>query len=868
MIRNTLIFGNAFDGRVHADFSKIPSAGTKFVGPLQLLAELEQKVGMVSQDIDNYQRVEAWKTAIESAKPTIFIDSYDKDKNGVATQLLRWRDALVMAGWNKNTNVEHPILDALKAIEANFDCKGVADRWVRMLDYCFANALTGLTIEVVNRREHIHPTIVAVLDAIGNKNKGTVIWKKVPEGKEAVIKAYTFEDANDAYLNAVLCLDAAKDVIVCQDDKMLNNFLNLASKFNTSSNLKDTNAPVLQLFKLLLLMMCGRNNIFNMVAYLKTMPCPVEFGYMLADYLMRKGGWGDDKEWDEFMQAQDKDGNAKYSSEVQDAFQQFRNMVSMSSHTIGDVRKEVENLAEWASHRSAVDTEREEIGTLKDFCRRFIMATEGMESETAEEKTIKDFINQIYSKGEYLFTEAKVGSFDAYSSIECIYSPAEKVVWVDCYGNSMIEYDYGFLNSTCMKDLCTAGLRMWSNQDQAAAKVAALSEAAKYCAKELWLYVPKKVCGVAPASCSLISSLSITVFNSPMAVPTKKNNLMALAEKSDYIDIKSNTITKHRTKSDGSIADESFSSLNMLINSPMDYVMQYLCGMYAPNISNLESINTTKGTVAHRTLEIIVGQCDKDVAKIKDEINKNLDSHIEKAANQVGMILLLPENDSDYKDLKFVVRRAFTNLIGIIEENNLSIVGTELEYIEAASDITNKESNLMAKVDLVLEDKEKNKYIFDLKYSKPGKYVESLKNNYGKILQLDIYQYCMEKASDNVKFKGFFLLTDGRLYTADGCLKQNCNIIVVSQKNGAFAGTPMDALKNGYEYRYKEFAKGKIEEGEGVTIKRATRTAPAVEPLDYHREQDPNALYPIELDGSKKAENKYSSFKNFKGGLK
>ena len=67
-MRNTLIFGNAFDGRVHVDFTKIPSAGTKFVGPLQLLAELEQKVGMASLDIDNYVRVEEWKKAIESAK--------------------------------------------------------------------------------------------------------------------------------------------------------------------------------------------------------------------------------------------------------------------------------------------------------------------------------------------------------------------------------------------------------------------------------------------------------------------------------------------------------------------------------------------------------------------------------------------------------------------------------------------------------------------------------------------------------------------------------------------------------------------------------------------------------------------------------
>lgn len=866
MILNNLIFGNAFDDRVHVDFTKIPSAGTKFVGPLQLLAELEQKSGLVHPDVKDYVRVESWKKAMEAANPTVFSASYNTDKNGVATQLLRWRDALVMAGWNKDNAVKHPILDALKQIEAHFCCSGIADRWVTMLDYCIKNTLSGFTIEVVDRREHIHPTIVAVLDAINNKKQESVIWEPL-HGEGAEVKAYTFEDSNDAYLNAVLNLNPAKDVIVCQDDKMLNNFLTLASKQNTSSCLRDTNAPILQLFKLQLLMMCERKNIFNMVAFLKTTPCPIEKGYKLADYLMKTGGWGDDKEWTEFKESKDKEEKAIFSSDEQKTFDQFRQMVSESKHTIGDIREEVEKLAEWASHQTGKDTVREELSTLKDFCRRFIIVTKGRESESTDEKTIKELINQIYENGEYVFTEAKVGSFDAYGSLECIYSPAERVVWVDCYGNTMIDYDYGFLNNSCLKELRDSGLRIWSNQEQAAARVSALSTAAKRCAKKLWLYVPKKVCGVASATCSLISNLGIKDFEKPMDLPTKKSGLVTLTEKSNYICIEPDTIKGHRTKSDGSIADESFSSLNMLINSPLDYVMQYLCGLYAPKISNLESINTTKGTVAHRTLEIIVRECDRNVEEIKKEINSNLDSYIDKAINQVGMILLLPENDSDYKELKFVVKRAFTNLIGIIEENGLCIVGTELEYTEAPSTVTGNNSNLTAKVDLVLEDKEKNKYIFDLKYSKPKKYIDSFKENYGKMLQLDIYKHCMENASNNVKSKGFFLLTDGRLYTADDCLKASDNIIVLTPKNGAFAGIPMDALKNGYEYRYEEFKNGKIEEGEGTTVR--GRNAPAVAPLDYYgKYATEGLLYPIELDGSKKAENNYSNFKNFKGGHK
>jgi len=887
-----LIFSNDFDGRVHVDFNKVPAVGVKFVGPLGLLGELELRAGLTCFEHREYDRFACFKEVLtkymSKKADSIFNASFVLDSDSVARQILRWRDALVMAGWNDSTDVESPLLNELKDIEKAYKevngkigYQSVSDRWERVLDYYRGNKVANLCVEVVCKREHINPTILAVLDNI-NGHDVEVSFKELPE-TNTEIKAYSFDDVYDAYAVAALTLDPKKDVIINQDTKAFNNFLDLFGMGNTTSSLKECNAPILQLFKLQLLLLAEPKNIYNIVSYLKTRPCPVKGGALLGDYLMEHCGWGKESDWNEFLEKSYNEDGEKVTSlkdKQKESVKAFKAKMTATDNEINfsQAKEGIEFLKHWAENqtRSAENkdieynltaTEKAELNTLKGFCNQFLsIGRDGDDIVLASE--LVRYAETIYENGEYENTEAVVGSFDSYASLGCIYSPIEngKVVWVDCYGEPFVEYDYDFLSDKEKMALNNVGVRIWSAANQVAGKVAGLKAAANRCGSNLYLFVPAKVAGETTPTNPVLASLGLKPEKSALSLQTVKEDLVTLAAKKNYYKLDAG-INERRKGKDGAKTIESYSSLSTLINSPLDYVMQYLAGISAPNIRNLDGISRIEGLIAHRTLENLADKYSKDAKEMLSQVETSLDKWIDEAANQVGLVMLLKENAVEYNRMKNILKSSFTNLLNIIINNNLSIDGMEMLFTDKDSDVTEGNADIEAKIDLVLKDGSENRYIFDLKYSKPKKYIETLQTNSGKALQLDIYQHCMQKdAGYNVVFTGYFILTDGTLYTTSSLLEDE-NIEVITKADNALTN-PIGALKNGYIYRYSELAEGKIEEGEGEKCQRATSRSAAQENLDYYREEDTMCLYPIELYEKKKGENKYSNFKIFKGGLK
>ena len=134
-----LIFSPYYDGNCYAGNPANGKCelGTKYVGPLGLLDELELRAGLTGRYSDNFQRTilyaRAIKKAIEGNKNLFFAKSFEKDKIRTANVVLGWRDTLVKAGWNK-TITGSSRLNGLAAVEAFFTEKGEADRWRTLLE--------------------------------------------------------------------------------------------------------------------------------------------------------------------------------------------------------------------------------------------------------------------------------------------------------------------------------------------------------------------------------------------------------------------------------------------------------------------------------------------------------------------------------------------------------------------------------------------------------------------------------------------------------------------------------------------------------------------------------------------------------------
>src|SRR6056297_3238322 len=99
-----------FDRNPFIDFQKRDHLlfNEMVVGNKGLLTELELRSGLVCETLSDVEREANYynvlKKVIGSHPDSFMKESFDTDEYGVASQLLHWRDELVLAGWKSDMN--------------------------------------------------------------------------------------------------------------------------------------------------------------------------------------------------------------------------------------------------------------------------------------------------------------------------------------------------------------------------------------------------------------------------------------------------------------------------------------------------------------------------------------------------------------------------------------------------------------------------------------------------------------------------------------------------------------------------------------------------------------------------------------------
>ena len=312
----TIVYSPHYDGETY--LGDAPEAmGTLYVGNKGLMEQLALRAGIhlnikadVEREADYLNALDAYLVKKQGKENVFFEGAAQVDKFGVAGKLLKWRDNLLMAGWDGTcTDDNCKKLKALAEIEEDFHSSGEADCWREINRvYSQRDVLAGMVdkIRFDSTRMDLPEIIQRTLSLIFYQ--GNITFESNCTQQDfnvSSIKVIEFHDVNEAYewISQVERLPE-KTVIVNRDNVRLNHTLYTWNRPMVCASLIQSNPQLLQLLKLSMSIFSRPLNIHNLVSYLQLpmSPIPGDLRHSLAKILLRNGGFGDkqnreDGEW-------------------------------------------------------------------------------------------------------------------------------------------------------------------------------------------------------------------------------------------------------------------------------------------------------------------------------------------------------------------------------------------------------------------------------------------------------------------------------------------------------------------------------------------------------------------------------------------
>ena len=889
-----LIFSPYYDGNCYAgDPDKNQCVlGTKYVGPLGLLDELELRVGLTGRCFDDFQRTilyaRAIKKAIAGNKDLFFAKSFDKDKIRTAYVVLGWRDALVKAGWNK-TITGSSRLDGLAAVENFFTEKGEADRWRTLLELSKNTPLLDKKdlIEVACKKEHLEPLYRQLFDNL-EKNGCSVSYAPMNTANNLHQKAQVLSFKNDLEMAEWLVQQKLgdNDVVVCDDASILNLNISLEGKpqFGNESN---AIGAVMQIFTLGLQLFNKPLDLNTLLAYLQLPSTPLTSIFVeckkkdgtkyylslrraLFNQLLEDNGIG--IEWDKLINeaVYDYDGNDISQSDNRDDALLFINQWTQVKENAGKytvekkiVEKFLNTMKKWAKTNLFDESKALQFNAVADNCDTMNLILED-EPNVINTADLSLWTSQITRPVTLLTQPARVGCINVTRTIADIHTAPDTLYWACTTPQYNFRYDLEFLSPNEVSILEHNGIEVPSRETMLKAKREVMLGVLSKVKKQILMLECDIIGGDVPVEDPVATELRLTGKldikpKDPDLKGWQQNKVMADSTKQGEYKVGSSVFKLLDTeKEKGGLKREmeSYSSLDELIQRPFDYVMDYILDLNQYGTAAMADIDTVKGNVAHAYVEKLTENGNRQIANMRKVHNSNFDMLVNELAEVQGAILLLEENDLEFKRFKSLLRKSIDVLLSIIEQNHLTIVGAE-QYYEAEVPTIGK---MNARIDYVLADNKGDYVIIDFKWNESTTYQKKLTQN--DALQLAVYKAIMEKwlkddkDEHKVVFMGYYALPRHTLYTVYNNLNHKNIEVVVSENNADL----MQLAANSYSYRIKQIKSGIIEEGENLELAN----------LQYVKDTLSKQLYPLRGDYNDNAL-KATSYGNknivLKGGL-
>lgn len=349
----------------------------------------------------------------------------------------------------------------------------------------------------------------------------------------------------------------------------------------------------------------------------------------------------------------------------------------------------------------------------------------------------------------------------------------EQLIWLDCAGNGLTHDPYVFLSSEERDALCIIDM-----ETRSAMQMKWLYTTLNRIKDKEWILVaPKYHLGESLGEHPIITSLKqnkefydkACSKGQEIVLPTTEPAEVVKLNPIGEININPDVLSEILKPSD------SYSAIDTLVNAPFDYVMKNMGGLDAPEDDKEPNENLMKGKIAHKVVELLVNKKNPDTypfgeqaysldeieSRFKDQYDKFFEQAME-VEKDSAKFLNLDENKNMLAVFKSDAKESIKTLLDKIKKNGLKPLRSEYEFSTPFESFDNPHGF----VDLLLEDKQGNLVIFDLKWSTQDKaYKESIEKK-GEAYQLYMYKHAVEKKTGKtVAWYAYYLFPKMELYT-------------------------------------------------------------------------------------------------------
>ncbi len=854
-----ILFHPSFDDGYYLNLSKTEqnSLGTKVVGLSGLLEHLSLHNGISGRFASDGERAASYLSHVrQCAEGTIIEASFQNDSLGVTRCLLAWRDLLIMAGWTPRMcgDEQTPKLKLLSSIEASWNqqMRGSADRWRELAELAEQQSLiaTNDVIECRCSREELPYLVQKVLESYNAQ------FTEYPDSMylndDLDIHVVHYNDLTDAYRQVASHLkDYQGSVIINRDNVSLNHILFSWGRPLQNAVIQESNPLTLQLFKLAMSVFSRPLNIQNILSYLQLPkgPVPRKLCSALANVLVTDGGFGE-VDWNDLDEQKAKDMrkagvDTKWRQVIYDFIHDENeddksnpitrsSMTTLLRHITDDsafkdgmidtraIREYIGAINKWASPKANDQNEKDEalksqLSTVVSYFKQLSNALEGLDAITYED--LEKMVRTIYQPTYIVQARAQVGSLNVVRSYQQLVDAPENLVWLDCCGADEITDPYEFLSASernwlnAQKDVCVPVLQdlLALNRKEMIAQLSRVHGPITLITSD-YHHNQKMAEHPLVAELKMQRGDRLKVQEGVVDLPlSDSKETILITQKGQY---KLGKLSYESRR-------ESNTSIDTLINYSFDYTAHYVARLGEPSHKELESIQRVTGLVAHLFIQNLVNDTsDQAESNRLDAMNRLLESEfkprLEAAVQSTGLVLLLKENEVEYKNLPFLLKRSVWTLIRIMTLKHLIPVGCELKYDESLGGVIN---DFYARIDMELKDALGNAVILDFKWTYSDYYGDKIKE--GTAIQLELYRRELEQQGKKVSAVGYYLMPKCQLVTSDyDTLKDGPDNQVIIQH----IEPPQDAnlfkqIQNSIAQRRFEISEGDIEEGEEMDIK-------------------------------------------------